>query len=159
MAKRSGKGFTLIEVVVTLAILGVLASIAVPSVRLMVKRNKEQELRTALIEIRTAIDRYKQASDEGRINKSADETGYPPELEVLAKGVEDAKSPTKKSIYFLRRIPRDPFCNCPQKAAEDTWGLRSYDSPPDSPQSGEDVYDVFSKSREIGLNGIPYKDW
>lgn len=153
------RGFTLIELVVTLAIIGILAGIAMPSTRLIMQRSKEKDLKANLFEIRTAIDAYKKASDEGRIKKSIDASGYPPTLESLVKGVEDAKSPTPKQIYFLRRLPRDPMCNCPQKRAEDTWGLRSYNSPPENPQSGEDVYDVYSLSRQVGMNGIPYKEW
>ena len=101
-------GFTLIELVVTLLIVGLLAAAAVPLVELTVKRNRERELRAALREIRTAIDAYKRASDEGRILKLAQQSGYPPKLALLVEGVPDLRSPERRSIYFLRRLPRDP---------------------------------------------------
>ena len=97
--------------------------------------------------------------DEGRIKTSADETGYPKSLQSLVDGVEDIKSPTKAKIYFLRRIPRDPMNQDSQIPASDTWGKRSYESPPDDPQEGDDVYDVYSLSRQTGLNGVPYREW
>lgn len=152
-------GFTLIEVMVTLAIIGILASIALPMVQINAQRAKEAELRQALREIRSAIDAYKQASDEGRIAKAADATGYPPALEDLSKGIEDQKSPTKQKIYFLRRLPRDPMASDSIADAAGTWGERSYKSPPDDPKPGDDVYDVFSRSTKKGLNGIPYREW
>ena len=142
-----------------MAIVGVLAMVAMPMMQLVVKRNNESDLRVALRQIRTAIDDYKQAVVDKRIQVSVDSTGYPKSLDVLTKGVEDATSPTKKKIFFLRRIPRDPFCQCPNKAPEETWDLRSYDSDPDAPSSGEDVFDIMSTSHEVGLNGITYNEW
>ena len=118
---RARTGFTMIELVVTLAILGVLAAIAVPVVELAVKRTREQELRYSLRQLRDGIDAYKRAWDEGRINRKVGETGYPPKLEMLAEGVEDLRSPTKAKIYFLRRIPTDPFAP-PGTAGVDSWG-------------------------------------
>lgn len=153
------RGFTLIELVVTVAIVGILASIAVPLGTLSVQRAKEQELRHALRQIREAIDAYKRAVDEGRIPRRADGSGYPPSLEVLAGGVPDAASPTPQSIYFLRRLPRDPFHGRPDVPAADTWGLRAYASPPDAPSGGDDVFDVHSTSTRTGLNGVPYREW
>ena len=145
-------GFTLIELVLTVAILALLASIALPLAEVHVQRTKEQELRVALREIRTAIDAYKRASDDGVIARSIDRTGYPPKLEALVEGVEDQRKPDKPKIYFLRRLPRDPITG-------EAWGLRSYASPHDSPQAGLDVFDVFSPGEGKGLNGIPYREW
>ncbi len=159
------KGFTLIELMIVVAIMAILATAAMPLRELMVKREKEQELRMALRQIRTAIDAYKQAADDGRIEKKADESGYPPRLEELFMGVKDVKSKEKKVIYFLRRLPRDPMfveldvAGTKATPDVDTWGRRSYESPADSPKEGDDVFDVFSRSEAIGLNGIPYRDW
>ena len=152
-------GFTLIELVVTIAILGLLATVAVPFAQLVQQRSKEAELRTSLRQIRTAIDAYKQAVVEKRIESPADATGYPPDLDVLWKGVADITKPDDSKLYFLRRLPRDPFY--PDAAAEsaETWGKRSYASPPDDPQEGDDVYDVYSLSDKTGLNGVPYREW
>ena len=148
----------MIELVVTLAILGILAAIAVPVVELAVKRTREQELRYNLRQIREGIDAYKRAWDEGRITRKVGETGYPPKLEVLVEGVEDLRSPTKAKIYFLRRIATDP--RAPSGVAGmESWGVRSYASPPDEPKAGDDVYDVYSLSPGTGINGVPYKDW
>lgn len=152
------KGFTLIELVITVAIVAVLASVAMPLNELVVQRAKEQDLRRALRELRDGIDAHKQAFDEGRIVKRAGESGYPKKLEDLAAGVEDQKSPKKERIYFLRRIPRDPFAPEALAAAE-TWGKRSYASPPEEPRDGDDVFDVYSLSSATGINGRPYKEW
>jgi general secretion pathway protein G len=152
-------GFTLIELVVTLLIVGLLAAAAVPLVELTVKRNKERELRAALREIRTAIDAYKRASDEGRILKLAQQSGYPAKLELLVEGVPDLRSPERRSIYFLRRLPRDPTFPDLAAPAENTWGKRSYASPPNVPEEGEDVFDVYSRAEGNALNGTPYRSW
>jgi general secretion pathway protein G len=157
--RRDSSGFTLIELLVTVAIVAILASVALPMTEMAVKRTKEQELHADLREIRTAIDAYKQAVDDGRIIKSADSTGYPKTLDVLVQGVTDIRSQKGAKMYFLRRIPRDPFATDPAVPAANTWGKRSYASPPDDPQEGDDVYDVHSLSDGIGMNGIPYKDW
>ena len=153
------RGFTLIELVITVAIVALLASVALPVSELAVQRTKEQELRRTLRQIREAIDVYKQASDEGRIRKSIGDSGYPKKLEDLAEGVDDQKSPKKEKIYFLRRVPRDPFNADPTLSAAATWGKRSYASPPDDPKEGDDVFDVFSLAQGKGINGQPYRDW
>lgn len=161
------QGFTLIELMIVVAIMSILATAALPFRELMVQREKEQELRTALRQIRTAIDAYKQAVDDGRVAKKVDESGYPPRLEELVMGVPDLKSKDKekKNIYFLRRLPRDPMfveldvVGTTATPNVDTWGKRSFESPPDSPKEGDDVFDVYSLSEKIGLNGIPYREW
>jgi general secretion pathway protein G len=152
-------GFTLIELVVTLAILAILATIALPTAQVAVQRSKEQELRAALREIRGAIDSYKRASDDGRIRREANASGYPPNLVVLVEGVEDQRSPKRAKLYFLRRLPRDPMHPDSSIPAEQTWLLRSYASEPDEPKDGEDVYDVVSRSAKVGLNGVAYRRW
>lgn len=156
--RLAANGFTLIEILVTLAIVAILASVAFPMSELVQRRAKEQELRQSLREIRTAIDAYKRAVDEGRIVKTLDQSGYPPKLSVLVNGVVDARSPVSRKIYFLRRIPKDPFATDVQDA-ESSWGKRSYDSPPDVPHEGRDVYDVYSLSVQEGLNDVPYREW
>lgn len=156
---RSMRGFTLIELVITLAIVGLLAGMAVPAMELVAQRSKEQELRLALREIRKGLDAYKQASDDGRIVKIVGEAGYPPTLRVLVDGVPDALSPARRKIYFLRRIPRDPMSADPTLSPEQTWGLRSYESDPDNPSQGRDVFDVYSLSNGLGINRVPYRDW
>jgi general secretion pathway protein G len=145
------KGFTLIELVIAVAIVAVLATAALPLNELVVQRAKEQDLRRALREIRSGIDAYKQAYDDGRIVKKADESGYPRRLEDLVQGVEDQKSPRRQKIYFLRRLPPDPF--------GEPWGRRSYASPPEDPREGDDVFDVYSKASGTGINGRPYREW
>jgi general secretion pathway protein G len=125
----------------------------------VVQRSREQDLRRALREVREAIDAYKQASDEGRIEKKLGASGYPRQLGELVEGVEDQKNPEHARIYFLRRLPRDPMANDAGLAAADTWGKRSYESPPDDPREGDDVYDIFSRAPGKGINGRPYREW
>lgn len=153
-------GFTLIELMVSLAIIAIMASIATPMIQLTVQRQKEQQLREHLREMRRAIDAYKKAADEGRVKKNADASGYPPNLQVLVDGVEDAKSVKHERIRFLRRIPQDPMMKNPSASSlNQAWGLRSYDSPPEQPRYTQDVYDVYSLSTQTGINGVAYAQW
>jgi len=156
---QQAEGFTLIEMMITLVIIALLSSIALPISELAVKRTRENELRADLRQIRTAIDAYKQAWDDGRIASSVEKSGYPPSLDVLVDGVPDITSPEERKIYFLRRIPRDPFSTDKSLSPAETWGKRSYASSPDNPQEGEDVYDIYSKALGTGIHGIPYRDW
>jgi general secretion pathway protein G len=156
---RSAPGFTLIELIITVAIIGLLASIAVPTVELVAQRNKEQELRWALREIRKAIDAYKQAYEDGHMIRIVGDSGYPPTLNVLVDGVVDALNADQHKIYFLRRIPPDPMAAGSNLAPEKTWGLRSYESDFDSPSEGNDVFDVYSQAPGTGINGVPYRQW
>jgi len=152
------QGFTLIELVITVAIVGVLALMAVPLLEVAAQRQKETELRTALRQIRGAIDAYHQAVKDKKIEAPLDASGYPPNLEVLVEGVPDITQPDRRKIYFLRRLPRDPMNPDKERAPAQSWGLRSYESPADAPAPGEDVYDVYSTSEAVGLNGVPYRE-
>ncbi len=157
---RRQNGFTFIELAITVAIVALLATLVLPMTELVVKRDHEHELRLALREIRTALDAYKNAVNEGRVASEIDKSGYPPQLKVLVDGVTDERSPDHKGkIYFLRRIPRDPMNPDSSKSDEETWGKRSYESSPDAPEEGDDVFDVYSQATDVGLNGVPYKDW
>ncbi|MCU0868415.1 MAG: type II secretion system GspH family protein [Burkholderiales bacterium] len=157
MTRRDARGFTLLEMAISAALVVLLVALATPMVLTALKREKEQELRTALRQIRQALDDYKQAGDDGRIARRPGDTGWPASLGVLVTGVPDTLDP-KRRIYFLRRIPRDPFA-ADGADADATWGKRSSDSPPDAPAPGADVYDVHSLSQAVGLNGVPYRDW
>jgi general secretion pathway protein G len=159
-ASRRTAGFTLIELVVSLALLGVLAMVAMPVAELSWQRDREVELRAALRELRTAIDAYRQASEAGLIAKSPDATGYPPSLEVLVEGVRNQRDPKGRELVFLRRIPRDPFHPDPSVPAERTWTVRAYGSVAgDRGSANADVWDVQSASTRVGLNGIPLRQW
>ncbi len=159
LAQGAVRGFTLIELVITVAIVALLATAAFPMADLAVQRDHERELQRALRQIRDAIDGYKQASDEGRMIKSVGASGYPKRLEELVDGVDDRKSAKREKIYFLRRIPRDPFNADTTLAPSATWGKRSYASAPDDPREGDDVYDVYSLAPGKGINGRPYREW
>ena len=156
---RASRGFTYIELLFAVAILALLATAVMPYAELAVQRQKEVELRRNLREIRTAIDEYKHAVEQQLIVKKADQSSYPATLLELVKGVENATSAIKQHMFFLRRIPRDPMNVDKQLSAEQTWGLRSSSSPPNAPAAGVDVFDVFSLSKQEGLNGISYDKW
>jgi general secretion pathway protein G len=152
-------GFTYIELMVTLAIMAVLVTVAVPMAQLAEQRQKEHELRDALAQIRAGLDAYKRAADQGRIVLRIGQSGYPQTLNQLVEGVEDKRSPARQKMYFLRRLPADPMTARPGDDPAETWGLRSYASPPDDPGEGDDVFDVYSTSDKLGLNGVPYRKW
>lgn len=166
MTYRS-KGFTLIELVATVAIVAILASAALPMLKMSVQRSKENELRANLRQIREAIDAYKKLADtkDGPVKKIEGQTGYPPSLEILVEGVVDEKSPNKNKIRFLRKIPLDPMhpvSGVGEKSENgiiSNWGLRSYASEANEPEEGDDVYDVYSLSQQVGINGVPYAQW
>lgn len=156
---RRARGFSLVELVVVVAIVSVLASIGLPLADLARRRTQEEDLRRSLREIRTAIDTYKRLVDSGRIAAPAGGSGYPPSLEVLVQGVPDAQSPSGAKIFLLRQLPRDPFAPQTVSDAAQTWALRSYASPPDDPKAGVDVFDVHSTSNATALDGTAYRNW
>ncbi|MGB9991951.1 type IV pilin protein [Massilia sp. SM-13] len=157
-AQRRLGGFSLIELLAAAAILGVLATVAVPVLETTMRRQKEQALRTALRDIRHGIDAYKLAADAGRIKTTSADSGYPKTLTDLTAGITDEKNQSGPKLYFLRRIPRDPFAD-PALSAIDSWKKRKFDSPPEAPVEGNDVFDVYSRSPLKGLNGVPYAEW
>jgi general secretion pathway protein G len=143
-------GFTLVELIVATAILVILTSLAVPMARVAIKRERERELRHALWEMRDAIDRYKDAADRGAFQIKVGSEGYPPDLDTLVKGVDVGG----KKVRFLRRLPVDPM------TGTEEWGTRSLQDDPDSDSgSGDNVFDVFTKSQGTALDGTQYKDW
>ena len=158
MSRRT-RGFSLIELLVVIAIMAVLASIGFPLAELSHRRTQEEELRRSLRELRSAIDAYRRTVDAGLIARPADGSGYPPNLKVLVDGEVNAQTPQASRLYFLRRLPRDPTAPDTIADAAETWGLRSYESPPHDPQAGRDVFDVYSKSQGIGLDGRAYRQW
>ena len=162
---KKTRGFSYIEMVFSVAMLALLAGVATPYLEKNIQRKKETELRQNLRQIRTAIDAYKAAADAGKIKRAVGDSGYPPSLESLAEGVDDITSPNKQKLYFIRRIPADPLFPLSNQEAErainpaDTWGKRSYASDADYPREGADVYDVYSLSTDIAINGVAYCDW
>lgn len=157
IVREESGGYTIIELLVVMVILAVLAGAAMPLVELNVRREKERELHRALWQIRSALDAYHAAYEQGKIANQPDRSGYPPTLTALVAGVPDTKK-EKSVLYFLRQIPRDPFAPGEAKPDE-TWALRSYASPADKPSAGDDVFDVHSKADGTGTNGLPYKQW
>ena len=152
-------GFTLIELVVTVLIVSILATGAAPIVQVTIQRNKETELKQALRQIREAIDQYKKAVDEGKIKKTLDQSGYPPSLEILEKGVSNQTDLKGSLIKFIRKIPRDPMNDDPDLKPSETWAKRCYASDVDSPMEGADVYDIHSRSSKKAINGSFYTTW
>lgn len=154
---RCQSGYSFVELLVVSSILMILASSVMPLAKVTMTRQREAELRRSLREMRTAIDRYKDAVDLGAISPLEVELGsegYPPDVETLVEGVSMANDASGRKLKFLRRIPRDPM------AREREWGLRSYQDDPDSTSwGGQNVYDVYSTSRGIGLDGTPYQKW
>jgi general secretion pathway protein G len=147
---RPEQGFTLIELIITTAIVVVLSTMAVPLARVTIQRERERMLRIDLWEMRDAVDRFKDAADRGGFQTKADSQNYPPDLETLVKGV-DVQG---KKIRFLRKIPVDPM------TGNTEWGLRSMQDDPDSDSwGGQSVFDVYTKSQGTGLDGTKYKDW
>lgn len=153
------RGFTLVELLVTLTLLSIIALTVMPLAEITSVRLREHELRQALRQIRTALDRYKVAADAGLIPKALGESGYPPSLETLTAPISSSKALVQVPLIFLRELPRDPFNLDPSLPAANTWALRSYASPASDPQAGVDVFDVHSQSNRTGLNGIRYDQW
>ena len=151
--RGSQAGYTLAELVMVASILVALAAVVLPVAKFTVQRSKEADLRQALREMRNAIDDYKRYSDAGLIPVDLGTDGYPSKLERLVEGVALVGQVDKK-IKFLRRVPVDPM------TGKTEWGMRSYQDAADATSwGGEDVYDVYTPSREIGLNGVPYNKW
>lgn len=157
--RAHARGFSLIELMVVLAIMALLASIAFPLADLAHRRGQEEELHRALLDIRRGLDDYKHLVEQGHIANPSGGSGYPPTLDALVKGVPDLQSPKGSRIYVMRRLPRDPFAPASIADAAQTWGERSYESPPDAPKAGSDVFDVYSLTAGKGLDGTPYRDW
>ncbi len=161
-ALDNNRGISIIELIATLVILSIIATVILPSAQMTMKRNREIELRRELRLIRTAIDEYKKNYDQALLEKKLpvvmDKSGYPETLQALVDGY-DFGGLTNYKKKFLRQIPVDPF-NPPQPGEEPKWGLRSYADQPDSTSwGGEDVYDVYSLSNETAIDGTKYKDW
>jgi general secretion pathway protein G len=157
MSRRAERGFTLVEVIVVVTILTIMASAAMPLARVTHQRQKEVELRRSLREMRNAIDKFKDAVDNGMIATTElrpGSEGYPPDLDTLVEGVPAANDASGRKLKFLRRIPIDPMTNSTE------WGLRSYQDRPDATSwGGQNVYDVFTTSTATALDGSKYREW
>jgi general secretion pathway protein G len=151
------RGYTFIELVIVTAILMILASAVMPLAQVTSQRQREAELRRSLREMRTAIDKFKDAVDTGQIGSTdirAGSEGYPPDLETLVEGVSAAGDASGRKLKFLRKVPIDPMTNSTE------WGMRSYQDRPDSRSwGGQNIYDVYTKSEGVALDGTKYKDW
>lgn len=159
------RGFTFIELLITLALVGLVSMMTLPLYEMAAKRSKEAELRQALRTIRAGLDTYKAATDAGTLPREAGTSGYPPSLETLTEPLEmqgkreSSDLPAANRMVILRRLPRDPFNNDPDLTAAETWNTRAYASSADDPQPGDDVFDVSSKSDRRSLDGTPYSSW
>lgn len=151
------RGFSFVELIVVTTVLLILAATVMPLAQVTTQRQKEVELRRALREMRTAVDRFKDAADQGLIPSTELEPGnegYPPDLETLVEGVAAAGDASGRKLKFLRRIPLDPMTKTQE------WGLRSYqDDPDDTSWGGENVFDVYSTSQGTALDGTKYREW
>lgn len=151
------QGYTFVEVIVVTAILLILASVVMPLAQVTSQRQREAELHRALREMRTAIDRFKDAVDTGQIAASELEPGnegYPPDLDTLVEGISAANDASGRKLKFLRRVPIDPMTNSTE------WGLRSYQDKADATSwGGKNVFDVYTKSTATALDGTKYRDW
>lgn len=158
LRRRDGeRGYTFVELIVVTTIILILASAVQPLAKVAIQRQKEAELRRDLREMRTAIDKFKDAADAQMIPPTelkVGNEGYPPTLETLVEGVSVANDATGRKLKFLRRVPVDPM------TGKDEWGMRAYQDKPDSTRwGGQNVYDVFSQSDATALDGTKYKDW
>lgn len=158
--QHESRGYSLVELLVVLAVLGILAMLAQPWASMSVQRSKEQELRRALWEIRTAIDAFHEAQTQGWLRgPQQTRSGYPAALEDLCKAWPDTRpGHVGEHFRFLRAVPPDPFAD-PALPAAAGWGLRSFASEAEQPRAGDDVYDVYSRSNGTALNGVPLRRW
>jgi general secretion pathway protein G len=157
LVSRSSHGYTLVELLVVMAVLATLAAMAMPMAEVVAQREREQELKRSLWEIRDAIDSYRRARESGALSADSGTSPYPSSLDALTQLGFDARAATKgQPLRFLRRVPRDPFAD---PSLPTSWAQRSFLSDADNPKAGADVYDVFSRSERKALNGTALKDW